>query len=178
MSELVLDLREADPEFKKKVRKIPGAERLTLCLQCGSCTADCPVARRTGEFRPRVIARLAILGFKELLFSGDLLWLCLGCFNCVEHCPQQVRPTEVIEALRELAIKEGKFHPSIRAKLEPIFKFGRMYEITEFENEVRGDYGLPPVPEVKLNELRMLLALLGVDKLLGIEISGGGERSG
>ena len=168
----VLDLREADPQFKYKVRKIPGAEKLTLCFQCGTCSADCPVARRTEEFRPRIIARLAILGFKERLFSGDLIWLCAQCFNCQEHCPQQVKPTEVIEALREIAVEEGKFHPTLKAKIEPIFKFGRMYEITEFENETRAMYELPPVPEVKLDELRRLLSRIGVDKLLGIEAGG------
>ena len=168
----MLDMREADPKFKYRVKQIPGAEKLTLCFQCGSCSADCPIAWRTDEFRPRLIARLAILGFKERLFSGDLLWLCLGCFNCVEHCPQQVKPADVIEALREMAIEEGRFHPSIKAKIEPIFKFGRMYEITEFENETRDMYGLPPVPEVKLEEIRRILINVGVDKLLGIEVGG------
>jgi len=169
---LVLDLREADPEFRRAVERIPGAEKLSFCLQCGSCTADCPVAKRTEEFRPRLIARLALLGFKERLFSGDTLWLCAGCFNCVEHCPEQVKPTEVIEALRVLAVSEGRFHPSLKAKIEPLFKFGRMYEITEFENETRDMYGLPPVPDVNTDELRLILTRTKVDKLLGVDIGG------
>ena len=82
-----------------------------------------------------------------------------------------MRPTEVIEALRSLAVEEGRYHPSLKAKVEPIFEFGRMYEITEFENEMREGYGLPPVPEVRLEELRAILRATGVDKLLSL----GGE---
>jgi len=47
-----------------------------------------------------------------------------------------------------------------------------MYEITEFENETRDMYGLPPVPDVKTDELRLILARTKVDKLLGLEIGG------
>jgi len=170
----VLDLREADPKLKYLVKSLPGAERLTACFLCFTCSSDCPISRRTEDFRPHLIVRLAVMGFKERLFSGDMLWLCLGCFNCVEHCPQQVKPTEVIEVLRNLAVEEGRFHPSLRAKIEPIFEFGRMYEITEFENEIREGYGLPPVPGVEVEELRELLKALGVASLLGLEAGGEG----
>jgi len=63
MSAVILDLREAGLKFKLKVRQIPDAEKLTFCFQCGSCTAGCPVAMREDIFRPRAIARLAILSF-------------------------------------------------------------------------------------------------------------------
>ncbi len=63
------------------------------------------------EFRPRNIARLAMYGQKERLLSGDLLWLCAGCYTCYERCPQEVHVSEIISALRKLALNEGK-HPS------------------------------------------------------------------
>ncbi len=174
MSAVILDLREADPKFKLKVRQIPGAEKLTLCFQCGSCTADCPVARRRDVFRPRTIARLAILGFKELLLSGDLLWLCLGCYNCTEHCPQGVKPTEVIEALRNIAVEEGKLHPGFKQLLEALLATGRMYKITRMKERTRAKMGLPPVPEVPLEDVRKVLDLAGLTAILG-KASGGGE---
>jgi len=164
-------VERVDPTFKHEVRRIPGADKLTLCFQCGMCSSDCPVARRTETFRPRTIMRMAILGLKSALLDDGLIWLCTGCYACQENCPQGVRPTDVIEALRNLAVRMGRYHPSLRAKVEPIFEFGRMYEITEFENEMREGYGLPPVPSVRVEELRAILRAAGVSKLLGL----GGE---
>lgn len=175
MSALILDLREADPKFKLKVRQIPGAEKLTLCFQCGSCTADCPVARRRDIFKPRTIARLAILGFKDLLLSGDLLWLCLGCYNCTEHCPQGVKPTEVIEALRGIAAEEGKLHPGYKQLMDALLATGRMYKITKTKERSRAKMGLPPVPEAPLEDMRKVLELSGLTALL--EKASGGEKA-
>ena len=172
MSGGVAIVERVDPTFKHEVRKIPGADKLTLCFQCGMCSSGCPVARRMEAFKPRAIMHLAVLGLKSALLDDSLIWLCASCYTCQENCPQGVRPTEVIEALRNLAVREGRYHPSLRAKIEPIFEFGRMYEITEFENEIRESYGLPPVPGVEVEELRAILRATGVDKLLGL---GGGS---
>ena len=178
MSEGAAIVEKVDPSFKHEVRRIPGADKLTLCFQCGMCSPDCPIARRIEAFRPRIIMRMAILGLKSALLDEGLVWLCANCYTCQEYCPQGVRPTEVIEALRSLAVREGRFHPSLKAKIEPIFEFGRMYEITEFEDEIREGYGLPPVPSVRVEELRELLRALSVTEVLGLEPGGGGHERG
>jgi len=170
MSRQMSNVVKVDPEFKHRVASLPGADKLMVCFQCGTCSSDCPVARRVDIFRPRTIIRLAVLGLKSALFDDGIIWLCMNCYTCQEHCPQGVRPTEVIEALRTLAVAEGRFHPSLKAKIEPLFKFGRMYEITEFENETRDMYGLPPVPPVNVEEMRFILVRTKVDRLLGVEI--------
>jgi len=169
----VIRFEELDPEFKRKVMEIPGADKLTYCFQCGTCTAACPIGRRVSDFRPRLIARMAILGLKKPLLDSDLLWLCAGCYACQERCPQQVHPTDVIAALRSLAVREGNVHPSLKMKTELIAKSGRLYEITEFENMMREDMGLPPVAEVKVDEIREIMRVVGLDKLLKIELEGG-----
>jgi len=58
-------------------------------------------------------------------------------------------------------------------KTELIAKHGRLYEITEFENMMREEVNLPPVPEVKVDELRSLMRRVGLDKLIGIELGSG-----
>jgi len=35
-----------NPKFKHELKKFPGAEKIMLCFQCGTCTSDCPVALR------------------------------------------------------------------------------------------------------------------------------------
>ena len=167
MSSLILDMREADPKFKYRVKAIPGAEKLTVCFQCGACTPDCPVAKRTDIFRPRRIVRLALLGFKKRLFSDNLLWLCLGCFSCTEMCPQGVKPTELIEALREMGAEEGILPPSIRDMMKALLSTGRIHRITKARERTRAKMGLPALEEPNMEELKTIFASSGLAELVG-----------
>ena len=171
----ILKLVEADSKFKYELKKVPGAERLTLCLQCGTCSADCPVAKRTEKFRPRLIAKLAILGFKDKLFSSGVLWLCTGCYTCSERCPQKVKPTEIIAALRRICIRRGNIPQHYRKMIEFISKMGRLHEVSEFENEMRADMGLPPVPEANAEAARCIISKTELDKIIGVVLTKGGE---
>ena len=63
----VIKAEEMDPKFKYEISKLPGAEKLMLCFQCGTCTADCPISRFSDFYRPRRIARMVHLGLKDRL---------------------------------------------------------------------------------------------------------------
>ena len=153
--------------FRKKLLSIPGAERLMSCYQCGTCTADCPIAKRVEEFRPRRIARLAVYGQKGRLIEGDTLWLCAGCNTCYERCPEKVKISEIVSALRKFALTQGIVHPAIKALLVSLVEKGYIYEIGEFENEMRGEDGLPNAPEPKTEEIRIIMEKTGLQKLIG-----------
>ena len=153
--------------FRRLLMETPGAEKLMLCYQCGTCTADCPVAKRVEEFRPRRIARLAAYGQKERLLGGDTLWLCAGCYTCYERCPEKVRVSEIVSALRKLALSEGIIHPTYKALMESLAEMGYIYEIGEFENEMREDEGLPPAPEPDTAQIKAIMEKTGFLKLLG-----------
>jgi heterodisulfide reductase subunit C len=164
MSEMTdgkITIKKENIEFRKRVLETPGAEKLMLCYQCGTCTADCPVAMRVKEFRPRQIARLAVYGQKERLFEGDTLWLCAGCYTCYERCPEEVRVSEIVSALRKLALKEGIIHPAYRALMRSIAEMGYIYEIDEFQNEMREDEDLPPAPEPDTEEIEAIMRKTG-----------------
>ena len=154
-------------DFRRQLMETPGAEKLMLCYQCGICTADCPVAKHVKEFRPRRIARLSAYGQKDRLLSGDTLWLCAGCYTCYERCPEQVRVSEIVSALRKLALKEGIIHPTYRALMESIAEMGYIYEIGEFENEMREDEDLPPAPEPDADEIKAIMEKTGFLNHLG-----------
>jgi heterodisulfide reductase subunit C len=143
---MTIIVTEEAKQFRTKVMEIPGAENLMHCYQCGTCTADCPIAKRVPEFRPRKIARLVMYGQKERLLSDDLLYLCAGCYTCYEHCPQEVHVSEIISALRKISLEEGHLLPGFKALMESLPEMGYIYEIGEFENEMREDDGLPPAP--------------------------------
>jgi heterodisulfide reductase subunit C len=148
-------------DFRRRIMETPGAERLMLCYQCGSCTADCPVAMRVEEFRPRRIARLAAYGQRDRLLEGDTLWLCAGCYTCYERCPEEVRVSEIISALRKLALKEGIIHPTYRVLMMSIAEMGYIYEIDDFQNEMREDEDLPPAPEPDTDEIEAIMRKTG-----------------
>ena len=44
---------------------------------------------------------------KKEVLSSDLLWMCSRCYTCYALCPQGVKFTDVIEVLRDMAMKEG-----------------------------------------------------------------------
>lgn len=166
MTDGKITIKKENIEFRKRVLETPGAEKLMLCYQCGTCTADCPVAMRVKEFRPRQIARLAVYGQKERLFEGDTLWLCAGCYTCYERCPEEVRVSEIVSALRKLALKEGIIHPAYRALMRSIAEMGYIYEIDDFQNEMREDEDLPPAPEPDTEEIEAIMRKTGFLGLL------------
>ncbi len=163
----VIRITRESVEFRRRLMETPGAEKLMLCYQCGICTADCPVAKRVKEFRPRRIARLAAYGQKDRLLAGDTLWLCAGCYTCYERCPEQVRVSEIVSALRKIALAEGIIHPTYKALMEGIAERGYIYEIGEFENEMREDDGLPPAPDPDQAEVRAIMEETGLLRRLG-----------
>jgi heterodisulfide reductase subunit C len=166
-----IKITSENTSFRKELMQRKGAERIMYCYQCGICSADCPVAKRVKEFRPRRIARLAVLGQKDRLLNSDTLWLCAGCYTCYERCPEKVRVSEIISALRGAAVEEGIIHPTYKTLMNSIAEKGYIYEIDEFENEMRGDEGLPEAPSPAQDEIDEILKKTGF-----IERVGGAHR--
>ena len=42
----------------------------------------------------------------EALAQSKSLWKCLSCFACVERCPRDVKPGKLIDAARQLVVRE------------------------------------------------------------------------
>lgn len=166
----IFKLQNMNIDFREEISKFPECDKLMLCFQCGTCTADCPVGRHIEEYNPRRIAAMAKLGLKDKLFSGDLLWLCTGCYTCLERCPQNVKLAEIISSLKEVAVREGFLHPAIRKVIEILAEHGYIYEITEFIDEERDILGLPPVSKVDVKEVWKIMRRAGLDKLVGIDL--------
>jgi Fe-S oxidoreductase len=78
------------------------------CLECGKCTAVCPISRREYAYSPRLTVERAIWGEGEELLTDALLWSCLTCQHCSTRCPSDVHYVEFIRDLRALARGEGE----------------------------------------------------------------------
>jgi heterodisulfide reductase subunit C len=138
-----IDLRKLDPDFKHRVARELGGEHIKHCFACGVCSARCPVEKIEPAYNPRRIIRMILLGMEEALLKEEFLWHCSTCYTCQESCPQGVNFTEVIFALRNMAVRKGLAPPGLTAAQNLLCQQGRMYEVGEFENEKRQELGLP-----------------------------------
>jgi Fe-S oxidoreductase len=108
MTVQTIDLNAADFNFKNVVAAEEGGEHLKKCFQCSSCTLTCPVTDAGLDLNPRNIIRQVLLGMRKEVLESSAIWRCVGCYECTDRCPQNVRFTEVIEALRYIAVRESK----------------------------------------------------------------------
>jgi len=161
-----MNILKVDPKFKNKIMKMPGAERIRFCFQCGTCTADCVIARFSDFYRPRKIARMVQLGLKECLLSDDDLWLCTTCFTCVDHCPQGVEVSSIVRALRNIMVEEKKRMPSVyKIFASNILKSGYVYLMPESRLKRRESEGLPPLPRSKVEDVAKLFEATGFSEI-------------
>ncbi|MGD9130933.1 MAG: 4Fe-4S dicluster domain-containing protein [Candidatus Bathyarchaeota archaeon] len=159
-----IKMGDLDPEFKREISKVPGIEKIKLCFQCGTCTADCPIARFSEIYSPRKIMRMTQLGMKDRLLSSESLWLCAACFTCVDHCPQDVDIAGVVRTLRNMAVKEGIIPDVFRELTANILDTGYAYRIPELRLKKRVEKGLPPLPETNVKDVAKLFDALAVSK--------------
>ena len=164
-----IKMGDLDPEFKREISKVPGIEKIKLCFQCGTCTADCPIARFSEIYSPRKIMRMTQLGMKDRLLSSESRWLCAACFTCVDHCPQGVDIAGVVRALRNMAVKEGIIPDVFRELTDNIMKTGYAYRIPELRLKKRVEKGLPPLPETNLEDVCKLFDVIAVSKASKME---------
>ena len=90
------------------IANIIAETRAYACLDCGKCTAACPVAGYDPEFSPRKLVASAVGQQPEDLLHNKLLWECISCARCQEHCHSGVDFTGFIKALREAASGLGE----------------------------------------------------------------------
>jgi heterodisulfide reductase subunit C len=163
---MVLKISDMDPKFKYEISKIPGAEKVMLCFQCGTCTADCPIARFSDFYRPRKLVRMTQLGLKKRLLSNDVIWLCSTCFTCIDHCPQDVGIASIVRALRNLSVKERDMPVVFKELASNILKTGYAYMIPELRLKKREEQGLPTLPKANLESIAKLFGITGFSKTL------------
>jgi heterodisulfide reductase subunit C len=157
----IVDVSLLEPGFRDEIVAEPGGERFMHCFSCGTCVAGCPVAGSTDRYNPRRVVRMALLGMRQEVLSSEFVWLCSTCYTCYERCPQDVHIPELMNAIRNLAVREGYIPNAFRLQAELLRDHGRLYEITDYENERRLDHGLPPISE-RAEDVRRILVRTGV----------------
>jgi len=90
---------------------------VSMCMQCGVCTASCPEAGIT-DLNIRMLVRRNQLnrGIEKLT-----PWFCTSCGECTLRCPRSVNPSEMIFDLRSAFVEEGQIPLAIQKALEGTF---------------------------------------------------------
>lgn len=158
MSEKARETVRIDFELRRELDGIVGGDHHNYCYQCGACVAQCPAAKYNEAFNPRQILLDVLLGRSEALLGPDSpIWLCTNCYSCFERCPQDVRPIEVIVALKNLASRMGQAPEAVATLTENITKAGVSGIITPTVHKMREGLGLKPIGEFPVDEMLKLL---------------------
>ena len=86
------------------VREISGVNPLK-CMKCGKCSATCPAFDEM-DIKPHQFVSYIANENIEALAASKSLWKCLSCFACVERCPRDVKPGKLIDAARQIVVRQ------------------------------------------------------------------------
>jgi heterodisulfide reductase subunit C/nitrate reductase gamma subunit len=81
------------------------------CFGCQNCTTVCPVVgsydnpKEVLGLLPHQIMCCLGLGLVEMATGPRMLWDCVTCYQCQEHCPQNVKVTDLLYDLKNMAVR-------------------------------------------------------------------------
>ncbi|MDR0198707.1 MAG: CoB--CoM heterodisulfide reductase subunit C [Methanomassiliicoccaceae archaeon] len=159
------------PDFTAEIATNGGAS-VMLCFQCGTCTASCPSGKVTA-YRTRKLMRAAQLGLKDETMNSEDLWQCTTCYTCSERCPRDVQIVDVVTAIRNIAVANGKLYEGHKKVAGTLIKTGHTVDNNDKIKALRKELGLPENPPTVIAnpaakaDFDKVLELTGFKKLVG-----------
>jgi heterodisulfide reductase subunit C len=101
----VLGKQENVHEFRDEILALCG-EDTSNCVQCGKCTASCPIAPEM-DLQPSQVLRHVQINSRKPVLQCSTIWLCASCETCSSRCPEGIEIATVMDTLRKLAVEEG-----------------------------------------------------------------------
>jgi heterodisulfide reductase subunit C len=95
--------------------------------------------------RTRHIMARASYGDASVLEDPDI-WLCTTCYNCYDRCPRDLKVTDAIIELRNLASARGFMSDKHRKTVDLFHQYGHAVPINDKVKEIRKALGLEELP--------------------------------
>lgn len=120
-------------QFRNRILSISG-EDASKCVQCGKCTAGCPISPEM-DVQPNQVLRLIQINDPDALLRCSTIWICASCQTCSVRCPEEIDIAKIMDSLRKLALEakipvgEEKVVKFDEIFLDSIRKRGRVHEL-------------------------------------------------
>ena len=124
------------PTFSQEVANLLHASHgnpIKTCIQCGTCSATCPVVEYM-DHTPRRIIGMIGADLKDEVLASNTFWYCASCYHCTVRCPSDIDIAELMYALKRYSMwnnqyQEGLIGPVFSETfVKTIVKSGRSYE--------------------------------------------------
>ena len=98
-----------DPVRRRALEKISelSGENVWECMQCGTCSAVCPMVESMGLTTRQAIHYLQF-GMVEKVIDARLGEFCASCHSCQVRCPRGIEVPKVFEAVRLLTLRQNE----------------------------------------------------------------------
>ncbi len=88
-----------------KIAEISG-ENVAKCMQCGTCSAVCPMVESMRITTRQGIHLLQMRRTQEVV-DAKIGEFCAACHTCSVRCPRGIDVAKVYEAVRQVAIRQN-----------------------------------------------------------------------
>ncbi len=126
----------AKPPFRTEVSNLLQAAHgnpIQTCIQCGTCSASCPVAPFMDHTPRRLIAMIRA-DLKDDVLASNTYWYCASCYQCSVRCPKGIDIAEMMYALKRYSMWNNRYPEGLigpvfsETFVKTILRSGRSYE--------------------------------------------------
>lgn len=138
--ELNVDADGNEDRFLKIVNHV-SRQNINMCWHCWACGGGCPFSEHM-DLLPNQVIRLIQMGRGEDALRCKTIWLCVGCHTCSSQCPNSIDVAAVMDALRQLAIRDGitapemdiyRFHKYIYGSIQRHGRLNKLEAMVQFK---------------------------------------------
>ena len=87
------------------------------------------------DISPRMVIAMFRAGLIEEIMHSRTIWICASCYMCTTRCPQNIKMTDLLYALKRIAMETGLYPARFpvyllsRSFLRIVNRYGRNHEL-------------------------------------------------
>jgi heterodisulfide reductase subunit C len=135
-----IDIGSEEDQLLKIVNHL-SRQNINVCWHCMACSGGCPFVTYM-DLLPNQIIRLVQMGEGQEALRTKTIWICVGCHTCSTQCPNRIDIAAVMDALRQLALRNGiapaekeiyRFHKYIYKSIQRHGRLNKLEAMVQFK---------------------------------------------